>query len=129
MKYRAYSLPLPTVGEDYTNVIELTVPDQSMSLQYIIERFTRGEKLAVDNGSQGNYFDGDEDLEKLSMADLVDRAEYADKLRQVKIKFDRQEAAKKARQDKLAFEEAVKRKTQEMEAQKGKTEDSSGSAK
>lgn len=72
------------------------VPNQSLSLQEILERFTRGEPLEI--GRIGAvYDDGAEDLEKMAHADLVDKQEFVDKLKQTNKLWEKQE---KRRQDK-----------------------------
>lgn len=84
-------------------------PNMSMSLQEILERFTRGESLDI--GKEPSYDDGDEDLEKMAHMDLVDRQEYANKLKKTQKDFEKQERKKaadeKARLDKLAVDKLV----------------------
>lgn len=87
----------------------LTVPNQSMSLAEILERYTRKESLPL--AKEGVYETRFGDLEKIAKQDPVEQLEYAQQLRQ-QIKDgeqaarDRQEAAKKAEDAK--FQQAVK---------------------
>lgn len=113
MKWISKSIPVPSEGQDFSNAVDQLVPDQSMSLQEIIKRFTRGEALPV--GMETNPGDEDldnplnVDLEKLANADLVDKDEYKDKLKEVQRKYDAQEKAKakkKAEADKAAVKAA-----------------------
>lgn len=79
------------------------VPDQAMSLQEILTRFTRNEQLPI--GKNAQYDDGDHDLEKVQHGDLVDRAEFVEEMREIHKSYDRQEKAKaKAAREKIAAE-------------------------
>lgn len=102
MKYKLTSLPLPSLGESYVGVPDEVVPDQSMSLREILSRFTRGEAVPVGHDTSEGI--QDEDLEKLKHADLVDKAEYMEKLKDVQRTHEAQEKAKA----KKAAEEAAK---------------------
>lgn len=125
MKFKSLAIPSPSVGTDYTNVIDQVVPDQSMSLREILTRFTRGEKLPV--GHEVSYHESDTDLEKLTNADLVDKADFVDKMKEVKVRFDKQE--KKKRRDAIEAEKARLKAEAIAEAKKEESKDSSGSAK
>lgn len=111
MIYKSIASPKPSEGYKVQGA-KLVQPDQSMSLKEIITRFTRGEAMPVSMEHQWNEQDDSEldvDLEKLKHADLVDKAEYSEKLKSVKKKWDIQEkqksaAAKKAADDKLRAE-------------------------
>lgn len=117
MQYKKSSLPEPWEGVDYTNEIDQVIPDQSMTLEEILTRFTRGETLPV--GME--FADGDEegdnplgvDLEKVKNSDLVDKAEFIEKLKDVQRQFDEQEqkkaADKKAAEAKAFAEKDAKR--------------------
>jgi len=115
MNFKSLSSPEVSEGKSYLDkngkpLKKLTVPNRSMSLQEILERFTRGEPLEVSRG-EGTYHEGDTDLEKIAHADLVDREEYTERLRQTQKDYEKQERAKaKKRQqeiDRLAMAEAV----------------------
>lgn len=127
MKYKAIAIPKPSPGVDFSKEVALVVPDQSMSLQEILKRFTRGESLPI--GVSTEY--GDEnldnplnvDLEKIRLADLVDQADYVDKLKDVKTRYDKQEkqkaakiAADKAAAAKAADEKRIQEAARELAA-------------
>lgn len=101
----------------------MVVPNMSLSLQEILERFTRGEPLEI--GKDYNYDEqGDDDLEKVRHMDLVDRQEYVDKLKQTKKFYTAQEKARaekrQAELDKLAVEKLMADKLAAENASKGK---------
>lgn len=114
MKYKKFAIPQPSLGEDYTNVPVIVVPDQSLSLKDILERFTRDESLPI--GQETNYGENEDDdnplhvdLEKLAVADLTEKAEYRETLAAVTKNYERQEkqkAFKKAQADKISAENA-----------------------
>lgn len=115
MKFRSIAFPAPSAGVKIKGP-SLVVPNQSMSLQEILTRFTRHEELPVYH--EGAYDeDGDEDLEKLANADLVDKEEYAAKLEEVKQKYDRQEKAKAKKAHEKAVAEARKQIEDEVRKQ------------
>lgn len=105
MKFKSIAIPEPSEGFRIT-AKKAVVPNMSMSLEEILRRFTRGEKLAI--GNDGNFDDGDDDLEKISHMDMVDREEFADKLKHTRQAWEKQEKqkqkAEKERLDKLAVE-------------------------
>lgn len=112
MKYKSIASPEPSRGFMITDK-RAVVPNMALSLEEILERFTRGEPLEV--GKTGAvYDDGPEDLEKLKHMDLVDRAEYIDKLKQTSKDFEKQEKAKakreKDRLDQMAVEKLAAEK-------------------
>lgn len=119
MKYKSIASPgLPKLYRPGGK--KLVVPNQALSLQEILERFTRGEPLEIGRG-EGQYDDGPEDLEKLAHADLVDKAEAADKFAETQRKYKKQEKdkqkAEKERLEKLAVEKlAAEKKTAESGA-------------
>lgn len=57
----------------------VTVPNQSMSLQTILKRFTRRESLPIEK--EGFYDDRFGDVEKLQHEDITVRMERADNLK------------------------------------------------
>ncbi|AXH73170.1 MAG: hypothetical protein [Microviridae sp.] len=119
MRFKSQSIPAISKGRGDTGPSE-TVPNQSMSLQYIIERFTRGEAVPV--GKEPQYHESDDDLEKVSHMDLVDKQEFVEKLKSTQKDFEKQEknrqkkekerldkmAVDKIAADKLAAEQAAK---------------------
>lgn len=103
MKFKKSSIPSPSVGTDYSNVVDQVVPDQNMSLHEILTRFTRGEVLPVgkdvNDGVQeesDTHFLANVDLEKLATSDLVDKEEFVNKLRSIQQEYDKQQAEKAA---------------------------------
>lgn len=130
MNFKSIASPEITPGVIYLDENgrrqkKLTVPNRSLSLQEILERFTRGEPLEVSLG-EGTYHESDTDLEKMAHKDLVDREEYTERLRQTQKNYEKQERAKakkrKEELDKLAWEEAVEaaKKAQASPAPQGK---------
>lgn len=104
MKFRTESIPTPTKGISFAGIKDQVVPDRSMSLKYILERFTRGEAVPVAHETSEGV--QEEDLEKIRHADLVDKAEYKEKLEEVKKAYDKQEKAKLKKQRELDEQKA-----------------------
>lgn len=107
MKYKSIAIPKPSEGKSFKDVPHITVPDQSMSLEEILQRFTRGEAVPV--GQPVEYGSDIEDflnvdLEKIANSDLTEKAEYISQLKEVKIAYERSEKlkAKKAHDLKIA---------------------------
>lgn len=115
MKYKKSSLPAPTLGISFIGIKDIVVPDQSMSLEYILKRFTRGEPVAV--GHETSEGIQEEDLEKMKHADLVDKAEFKDRLEQVKTKHAEQEARKKKAQKEAAEKKAAEEQEAKVQAE------------
>lgn len=124
MKYKKTSIPNPSLGVDYSKEVDQVVPDQSMSLQEILARFTRGEPVPV--GHETSEGIQEHDLEKLKHADLVDKAEYKEKLEEIKTKYEKQEAAKAKKQKQKEAEELeaqiIAKHEAKLKAQSGKDE-------
>lgn len=113
--YKSIASPTPKgSSRDWSKLEKLTVPDQSLSLQDILDRFSRKEALPV--GKDPSYNDEIEidspfavDLEKLGQADILDKMEHAEQWREISDTFKREEAArvaKKTAADKKAAKEA-----------------------
>lgn len=92
---------------------KMVVPDQSLSLQEILLRFTRNEQLPI--GKDVQFHESDDDLEKVSKMDLVDRAEYVDKLKETQKGFEKQERKKAADIKKRAEEKVLEEARQKLE--------------
>lgn len=105
MKFISNTIPKPSLGVDYSGEVSQVVPDQSLSLEQILIRFTRGEPVPV--GHETSEGIQDVDLEKLSKADLVDRFEYVEHLKSVRKQYEMQEAEKK-KAEKLEAEKKAK---------------------
>lgn len=104
MKYKAIALPTPAQGVSFKGTKKNVVPSQAMSLQTILERFTRNEAVPV--GRDVAYGDdNDDDLEKVKHMDLVDREEFVNKLKQTQTKYEKQEKAKAAKEHKRIVDE------------------------
>jgi len=119
MVTKKHAFPEPSLGEDFKKIPKILVPDQSLSLKEILTRFTRGEAVPV--GKQGEFDDeADEDLEKLANADLVDKAEFIDRMEQIRRAHDKQEKAKAKREAeaKLADAKAAEDKRVRIAARK-----------
>lgn len=102
MKYKSIANPKPTPGVVFKGE-KLVVPNQAISLQEILERFTRNEALPI--GKEPVFHESEDDLEKISKADLVDKAEFSQKLIDTQKKYEKQE---KARKKKIEEEERAK---------------------
>lgn len=102
MEFKSRSCPGMSVGIKVEGE-ELVVPNQALSLRQILDRFTRQQALPI--GKDGNYDEGEDDLEKLRHMDLVDKEEYIDRLKQTQIKYGKQEEARKRRE----YDEAQKK--------------------
>lgn len=110
MKFKSHSTNPAQWAGVVTPGPKQVVPNMSLSLQEILERFTRGEPLEI--GKEYNYDDqGDDDLEKVKHMDLVDREEYVNKLKQTRKFYDAQQKARAEKRqgelDKKAVEELV----------------------
>lgn len=116
MKYKSIAYPQPSIGMSFDGP-SLVVPDQSMKLEEILARFTRGETVAL--GREINYHESEDDLEKVSRMDLVDKEEYIGKLHQTQLNFEKQEKRKAEKERKrLADEVKAELKREAEEAAK-----------
>lgn len=104
MTFKSVANPAPSAGLVIVSK-KLVQPNQAMSLEEIISRFTRGEKLAI--GREMSYHESDDDLEKVSTMDLVDREEYVDKLKETQKEYDKQEKRRVSALQKKLREEAL----------------------
>jgi len=66
-------------GLDFSKEKVVTVPNQAMTIETIIERFTRGERLPVQH--EGSYSTKFGDLEKLKHLDITEKEERAEQLK------------------------------------------------
>lgn len=67
------------IGQDFSGVKVVTVPNQAMTLEEIIKRFTRRESIPIEK--DGVYLEGMGDLEKAAHADLTVQHERIAELR------------------------------------------------
>lgn len=113
MRYEGRAIPVSRGGISFKGRKKIVVPDQGLSLKDILDRFVRGEVLPVGMSHQFGDEDQDNplnvDLEKLAVADLVDKEEYKEQLKEVKRKYDIQEMEIAVRK-KAAEDEAAKKK-------------------
>lgn len=90
-------------GKSFAGVKRVTVPNQSMSLRDIIQRFVRRESLPV--SKEGIYEERFGDLEKLKHQDITVQMEKVEEMREKLMKIEKrwkdQEAAKKAAAEKV----------------------------
>lgn len=99
--------------QSFKGVKKVTVPNQSMSLRTIIQKFVRNEPVNI-SSSEGYYEESMGDLEKLQHQDLFDLHEmYVEnrrKLEEMQEKVQKTKAAKqKAEYDALIESEVQKR--------------------
>lgn len=95
MRYVKSSLPRPSDGLQ-AKWVNIVVPDQSLTLKDILERFTRGEAMPIARDEQfGGNEDLDDplnfDLEKLVKADMTERDEVAQKIKEMRVQAEREE--------------------------------------
>lgn len=112
MKYKSTSIPAPSEGVSFDGIKSEVVPDQSLSLKEILERFTRGEPLAI--GREPVYHDSEDDIAKLPFMDLVDQEEYRESLLETQRVYTLQQKER----ERKAIEEEIRRKAQEEEARR-----------
>lgn len=95
-------------GVDYSKEELQVVPDESLSLQDILERFVRNEEVEVGHPT---WYDEDEnsmdDLEKIKHADLVDKDLYIKSLREIQSKYETEEKQRDENLKKEAWEKAL----------------------
>lgn len=110
IKFKSVAYPTPSDGVSYKDVEDQVVPDDSMSLQEILERFTRREELPI--GRAHSYGNPDVervldiDLEKVQFADLTERDAFREQVAQVRATYEKQMAAKAAIDKQKAAEAA-----------------------
>lgn len=114
MGFKSIARPKPSKGLTITDKSEF-VPNQSIGLHEILKRFTRGESLplgmSITEGSDDIDNPLNVDLEKMAQADMVDKAEFKERLKDYQKKFEQQEHKKS---QKKAYEEAEKAKAEEQ---------------
>lgn len=69
----------PIVGQSFKGCEVLTLPNQSLTLKEILQRFVRREALPV--AKDGEYTEGYGDLEKIARKDITEQMEIADEFR------------------------------------------------
>lgn len=98
--------PAKVVGQSFKGVKRQTVPNQSMSLREIVQRFVRRESLPM--SKEGVYEDRFGDLEKLSKEDIFIQMEKVKELQGQIAAFNKrqQDKAEKQKADELARQTA-----------------------
>lgn len=94
MRIRTIFNTLPEEGERFTQP-SLTVPDQTMSIREILNRYARGLPVG---GSRIATFDEDDDLPDIKTLDLTERQELADQYEAEMLSL-RSPKAKKPKKD------------------------------
>lgn len=98
MSYTYKSVHLPSPVEGKANFApKMVVPNQALTMQEILERFTRGEALPI--GKEFNFWEGDEDLEKISKLDITQRMEFIEHQKDVKKRWEEQERKREIREE------------------------------
>lgn len=97
--------PVKVIGQDLSKEKVITVPNQSMTLHEIIQRFTRRESLPV--MQNGTYREDMGDLEKLSKEDITVQMERVEDLR---TKIKNASTRMKQQEEKRLADEAEKQK-------------------
>lgn len=105
----------PYKGQDFSKEEKLTVPNQAMSLQEIIERFTRNE--SVDVGFPVHFHESEDDLEKLRFLDPVDKREYIKKMQAVQDAYNAQEEKRRKDSEESARKEILAKMAKKLKAE------------
>lgn len=86
MKFISIANPAPSEGVGFDPKKDLVVPDQSLSLEEILYRFTRGEQMAVGKPTYYDSLDDDDeegyDYEKISKMDITDKMQFQELLKE-----------------------------------------------
>ena len=116
-----YKRPVPNYEGPAKGRVSQALPDQSMSIQEIVERFVKGIPADIEQ-KQGVYDDQTEfDLEKLGALDNADKAFQASELKARNEAIARElEADQRARAQAVREDEADKKEREDAErAQSG----------
>lgn len=96
--------PVKVARQSFAGVKKCVVPNQSMSLKEILQRFVRREALPV--ARQGIYEERFGDLEKLSKADITEQLERVEEIKAdiaaFELKYQQRKAKVKADMDAAA---------------------------
>lgn len=88
MKFKSIAVPVTYKGQtDFPK--KIVVPDQSLSLEEILLRFSRNEALPI--GQDAGYHESEDDLEKISKMDPVDKAAFVEKQKATQKMYEKQE--------------------------------------
>lgn len=111
MKFKSKAIPDIVPGVTATGK-KLVVPNQSISLEEILRRFTRGEPLQI--GRDVQYHESEDDLEKISKMDLVDQEEFRQRQLETQELFKQQEKDRRKAQRKKFLDEERSRIAEEL---------------
>lgn len=97
------------IGQDFSNVEKMTVPNQTLTLKEILRRYIKKEPLP--SMKEGTFHESEYDLEKLSQADLTEQHEVIEELKQKvkrkkKVVDDYQEEQKKKEEERAKGSQA-----------------------
>lgn len=117
MQFVKNAIPQETwPGIDFSKEKVIVLPDDSLSLEEILDRFTRKESLPIGLDMEYGEDESDNplniDLEKMANADLVDKELYLKALYEVSARFKRQE------QEKAEAEANAKTEAEKAEVEK-----------
>jgi len=107
-------------GLSFKGQKRLVIPNQSMTLQEIIKRFTRRESLPIEH--QGQYETRFGDLEKLKHEDITVRMERAEELRTWREAGEKRLHDAQAQEAQKKLDELVKQEVDKLQSQKPPTE-------
>jgi len=102
-------------GLDLSKEKRVVIPNQSMTLEEIIKRFTRREALPIEkNGMYESRFG---DLEKLSREDITVRHEMAQTLNAWRTAGEKRLHDERAREAQKLLDEQVKKELEKLKTQ------------
>lgn len=111
-----YTLDAPGAKEPKTTKPSETVPNEALSIREILDRYARRQPLFASN-RQGIYSENpdieDDDMEKLGDADIGDRYQVLEALRESGKELAAKAQAEKIEAEKAAVEAAKKAKKKE----------------
>lgn len=110
MKFRALAAPPKSVGQSFKGVKHIVLPNQAMTLQQILDRFTRGQPLPIGQSTFGTEEENRSfgiDLEKLAFMDLAEKDEYKKQLDAVVARYNEIQTNEKKRKS-VETQEALK---------------------
>ncbi|QCQ85055.1 hypothetical protein [Blackfly microvirus SF02] len=121
MKFKSIATPAPSPGQTIPGKY-LVQPNQTMSLSEILERFTRGEPLSIGK-PEPTYHESEDDLEKISHMDPVDKQEFIDRQKETQKRFDKEEKQRKKREEDRLVKLAAEKLAADKLAEKGSQPD------
>lgn len=116
LSFKQKAIPNPSDGLDLSGEELITVPDQSLSLQEILDRFTRKESLPIANdGLYENDNDevGETDLGKFHAMDIVDQYSHIENMFEKQKRYESELEQARAK----ALEEAKTNALEQIKAE------------